>query len=254
MKARGLTYTPGNVRSAFEATGIWPLNERRVLDRDRSETHKAVREPISPSRRFIPANPVHSRAILIHGRRTLRVLQRSTPRSKYSFSLVEKLVKAAERATAENVILTVENENLRRKATSAEDRIKTRSRKELSKAQVITADDVVRIREKQEAKERVIAERRARAAAKRAQAPPGTKPKTATPSSTRNLRAPNKKPRRARKVVILDSPISVCSGGSEWDGIDSEWEDGCGDTGLDEVEETIVVQPAARVLRSSTRG
>ena len=65
------------------------------------------------------------------------MLPRQTPRSKYSITMVQKLLKAVEKATADNVILTVENENLRLKATSAEDRVKTRSRKELSKAQVV---------------------------------------------------------------------------------------------------------------------
>ena len=51
--------------------------------------------------------------------------------------------------------------------------MKTRSRKELSKAQVITTEDVVRLREKQEARERATAERQARATVKRAQAPFG---------------------------------------------------------------------------------
>ena len=84
--------------------------------------------------------------------------------------MVEKLLKAAEKATAENVILSVENANLRLKATATEDRQKTRSRKELSKAQVITPGDVVRIRQEQEGRERVAAERKARAMLKQAQA------------------------------------------------------------------------------------
>ena len=61
---------------------------------------------------------------------------------------MQKLVKAAEKATADNVILTIENENLRKKATTAEDRAKTWSRKELSKAQVISSENVVCLREK----------------------------------------------------------------------------------------------------------
>ena len=254
MKAREMTYCPGNIRSAFAATGIWPVNERRVLDREQPETQGPMRKPTSPSRHPIPATPMHGQAILMHGRRTLKVLPRQTPRSKYSYTMVQKLLKAAEKATADNVILTVENENLRLKATSAEDRVKTRSHKELSKAQVVDAEDVVCLREKQEAREWATAERQARAAAKRAGAPSGTMPKTATPSSSHNRRTSNKKPRGARKVVIIDSPISICSGDSEWDRIDSEWEDGNAEVGEEGVEDTIVVQPAARVLRSSAKG
>ena len=55
------------------------------------------------------------------------------------------------------MFLTIENQNLRKKAMCAEDRVKNRSQKELSKAQVIEVEDVVRIREKQEEKERAAA-------------------------------------------------------------------------------------------------
>ena len=55
-------------------------------------------------------------------------------------------------------------------------------------------------------------------------------------------------------MVIIDSPISICSGDSKWDRIDSEWEDGNAEVGKEGVEDTIVVQPAAQVLRSSAKG
>ena len=46
MEAREKTYTPCNIKRAFEAIGIWPLNERRVLDQRRSETRVPVRTPV----------------------------------------------------------------------------------------------------------------------------------------------------------------------------------------------------------------
>ena len=260
MKARQMTYTIANVRSAFAATGISPVNESRVLDRSETSMSRSVRAPSAAggSHRVVPATPGHGRAIMIHGRRTLKVLPRQTPTSKYSYAMVEKLLKAAEKATAENVILSVENANLRRKATAAEDRQKTRSRKELSKAQVITAEDVVRIRREQEGREQVAAERKARAVLKQAQAssrgPADAIPKTATPRSPRGVRGSNKRQGAARKVVMLESPIAIDSGESEWGGIDSEWESGDSDGGLEGAEDTIAVQPAARTLRSTTRG
>lgn len=259
MKARGLTYKPGNIKSAFAATGIWPLNERRVLDLGRSETRGTVPHKPTPSRfhRVIPATPVHGRAILIHGRRLMKALPRQTPHSKYCHSMVEKLHKAAAKATADNVILTIENQNLRKKATSAEDRVKTRSRKELSKAQVIEVEDVVRIREKQEEKERAAAERKERAALKQAQAPPpklrAAKPKRATTPSPRIPQTPNKRQTKAKKVVFDDSPISIDSDGSEWAGIDAEWEDDDLEDRFDGAEDSILVQPAPQTLRRTTR-
>ena len=258
MKARRKTYTKRNIQRAFEATGIWPMNERRILDHTRSETRKPMRTPASRSHRVIPVTPGHGRAILIHGRYTMNVLPRQTPRSIYAYGMVEKLYKAAAKATAQNVILTIENANLRQKATSAADRAKARSRKELSKARVMDADDVLRIREEQEEKEWLAAERQARVALKKGKAPAlkpsRTTPKTALAGSSRNLRTPNKQRPAAKKVVIDDSPITVDSDDGEWNGIDSEWEDGELPGGDDGVEDTIIVEPELRALRRSARG
>ena len=81
--------------------------------------------------------------------------------------------------------------------------VKTRSRKEVSKAQVVTVEDVVRIRDEQEAREQAAKERRERAALKRAQAAPRqtktTIPNPDTPASSRNLRCSNKKKKKARR-------------------------------------------------------
>ena len=245
MKRRTMTYTHQNVTSAFEATGIWPLNARRVLNRNNFD---ASTSPSGRSR-AVPATPRHGRAIMIHGRRLLHALPCQTPQSKHRFEMVQKLLKAAARATAENVILNVENENLRRKATAEEDMVKTRSRKELSKAQVVTVEDVVRIRDEQEAREQ--------AALKRAQAAPRqtktTIPNPGTPASPRNLRRSNKKKKEGRKVRIQDSPISIESSESDWQEIDTDWESKGSNGGDDELEETIIVQPAARTLRNTTR-
>ena len=175
-----------------------------------------------------------------------------------SYQLVQKLFKEAAKATAENVILTVENQTLHQKATATEDRQKTRSRKEMSKAQVITVADVMRIRAEQETREQVAAEKKARAVLKQAQAPSHTTrdtiPKTATPRSPRNVQGSNKWWQEARKVMIAESPISIDSGDSEWGGIDSEWESRDLDNGLGGLEDTIVVQPTTQSLRSTTRG
>ena len=129
MKARGLTYKPGNIKSGFAVTGIWPLNERLVPDLGRSETGGTIPHMATPTHfhRVIPTTPVHGCAILIHGHCVIKAPPRRTPHSKYCHSMVEKLLKAAAKATADNVILTIENQNLRKKATCAEDRVKTRS-------------------------------------------------------------------------------------------------------------------------------
>lgn len=51
--------------------------------------------------------------------------------------------------TVKNIVSMFENGNLRKKATSAIDREKSESRKEMSKARVIPAYDVMRIRVEQ---------------------------------------------------------------------------------------------------------
>ena len=259
MKAREKTYIPRNIKRVFEATGIWPLNKLRVLDQRRSETRVPMRTPVaSRSLRFVPATPGDGSAILIHGRHTLNVLPPQSPHSIYCYEMVSKIFKPAARATADNVILAVDNENLRRKAASAEDRLRTRSRKELSKAQVIEVADVIRIREAQEAKERLATKRKARAVEKEAQAS-GVKPsrassKTGAASSSRDVSIPNKSQTTAQKVVIEDLPVSIHSDGGEWGGIDTEWEEADFTGGDNVVEDTIVVQAPARVLQSTARG
>ena len=55
----------------------------------------------------------------------------------------------------------------------------------------------------------------------------------------------NKDQGAASKVVSLESPMAIESGDSEWGGIDSEWESGDFDKGLEGAEDTNVVQAVA---------
>ena len=90
------------------------LGDLLGLDLGRSETRGTMPHEATPSRfhHVIPTTPVHGRAILIQGRRVMKALPRQTPHSKYCHSMVEKLLKAAAKATADNVIHTIENQNL----------------------------------------------------------------------------------------------------------------------------------------------
>ena len=54
-------------------------------------------------------------------------------------------------------------------------------------------------------------------------------------------------------MVVLDSPTTIYSEDSDWGGIDTEWEEGDLDAADEGVEDTIIVQPAARGLRSAAR-
>ena len=247
MKARGMTCTQKNILSAFEATGIHPVNERRVMDPD---AKKAAASAKVPRPKFpVPATPAHGRSIIIHGRRTLKALPDATPRSQYNKLLVEKLVNAAARATADNVVLAMENLTLRQKATSAADRAKTRSRKELSKAQVISSANVVKIREKQEQKEKEAAEKKARAAERRAKT---------NESFLKKIRAkatpPKKRNKQKKKKVVIDCE-SVDSGSeNNSEGVwEEQWSSGGeGNAPGSDIEEVIVVA-TTRITRSRSR-
>ena len=246
MKARGMTYTQKNILSAFEATGIHPVNERRVID---PNAKKVVVLAKVPRPKFsVPATPAHGWSIIIHGWRTLKALPDATPHSQYNKLLVEKLVNAAARATADNVILAMENLTLRQKATTATDRAKTRSRKELSKAQVISSGDVVKIREKQEKKEKEAAEKKMRAAKRRAKANENFLKKTQAKATFKKNRNKQKK-----KVVIdLESTDSGSENNSEgvWE---EQWSSGGeGNAPGSDIEEVIVVA-TTQITRSRSR-
>jgi len=135
-----------------------------VLSPKKSTFSLNIKQPATKPEFRVPVTCSHGRSILIHGRKTLNALPNSTPKSKYNYSLVTKLHNAAARATADNVILAIENANLREKATSAADRAKTKSRKEMSKVQVISVEDVLRLRQGVEEKDRILAEGKARTA------------------------------------------------------------------------------------------
>ena len=184
----------------------------------------------------------------MHGRQTLRALPDATPHSRHNKLLVEKLVNAAAKATADNVVLAMENLTLRQKATSAADRAKTRSRKELSKAQLVCAADVVKLRNEQENREKAAAERRARAAEKRALSNENAIKKSrakAPKAQTKNLR-------KKKKVVSkYESSDSASENDSEsfWE---ERWSSGGEDQSTGGDLEEVIVVATSRTTRSRT--
>ena len=85
-----MTYLKKNILSAFEATGISPLNERHVLAPE-EKLHciaATTTTAIKKQEFLIPKTPKHGRSILIHGRKTLAALPKSTPKSRYYHALV----------------------------------------------------------------------------------------------------------------------------------------------------------------------
>ena len=81
--------------------------------------------------------------------------------------MVEKLARAAERATAENVILREEVKKLRSREAITHEVGKTKSRKVLSKALIVLVEDVIRLREADDKKETKKKAKKERAQAKK---------------------------------------------------------------------------------------
>ncbi|KAL0630689.1 hypothetical protein Q9L58_010463 [Maublancomyces gigas] len=92
----------------------------------------------------------------------MNLLADGTPRSKLKCGMVGKLVTAAAAAIAENVILVTENTRLRKRAMTAEEKQKSKSRKHLSKGRVISAEVVVRLKLAAVAKKQLLTEKTAR--------------------------------------------------------------------------------------------
>lgn len=77
-----MTYTQKNILSAFEATGIHPVNERWVINPE--EEKKAIAQPTSAPKFKIPVTSAHSWSIILHGCWTLKALPDATPQSKFN--------------------------------------------------------------------------------------------------------------------------------------------------------------------------
>ena len=242
-----MTYTKKNILSAFEATGISPLNERRVLPPEEKlhRTAATTTTAIKKQEFLVPKTPKHGRSILIHGRKTLAALPKSTPKSRYHHALVEKLFNAAAQAKADNVILTIENQNLRSKATSAADKEKTKSRKEMSKARVISVQDVLRIREEQQKKEEINAQKKAKTAERRAAKTAKLIAPASTPKPKRNTK---KSPTLEHSSDIL--ALENLNIASEQD---SDWVESGDDTPYQAGNSSVITHTGQRITRSRYR-
>ena len=170
-----MTYTVKNISSAFEATGIWPLNSRRVLNIMRDKDNPPNLSPAKQTSAsasgipIIPRTPYHGKSLASHTPRTVALFQRNSPSasSSHQKTMVEKLARAAERATAENVILREEVKKLRSRGAITSEIGKTKSRKVLSKALIVTVEDVIRLREADDKKETEKQAKKERANAKK---------------------------------------------------------------------------------------
>jgi hypothetical protein len=176
----------------------------------------------------IPRTPRHGKSIASHTKHTLALLNEDTPKKKHAKAMVQKLAIAAAEAAAQVVVLQQELDYLRQKNKAATDSLKVHSRKVLSKALVVTAEEVVRLREKWEEREKKKAEKAATkaAAALRASDKSTTVPSKTTLKSATNTGKPRGRPKKkvtlVPKVVVLElDEDSEC----QWEEVDEVYSD-----------------------------
>jgi hypothetical protein len=146
IPARKLAYTKANVLSTWKLDGIHPFNPNKVL-----RSWKAEAEA-SPKSIAIPITPRTSRVSWAHTKQALALIQGRTLSAEKLKVQIAKMVKALQQAITNKEI----NEHLHqqyRQAVSSVSTAATNDRRRLTKARVITTEDVVRLRVEREAAE-----------------------------------------------------------------------------------------------------
>lgn len=90
----------------------------------------------------------------------MNLIPDGTPLSKLKCEMVEKLVTAAAAAISDNMMLTTENTRFGKRAITAEEKQKSKSRMQLSKARVINTDNVIQLQLAAAAMHRLLIEKR----------------------------------------------------------------------------------------------
>ena len=100
-----------------------------------------------------PRTPYHGKSLASYTQHTVALFKSQLPSTSHQKLMVEKLAQAANKATAENVILGSEIEQLQQQTIQIAGIMKTKSQKVLSSALLVLAADVVRLREESDRKE-----------------------------------------------------------------------------------------------------
>jgi hypothetical protein len=181
--------------SAFEATGIWPLNPRKILDR---QSHTVTRQTDQSGTTVQFSTPRHSRGVSRLQRDALHLVTRDTPSSRQLKTLIERLGRSAAGALAEK---DLGEEMLRDLRSQAKDVsvAATKDRRHLTKARVITHADVVALRE-----ERLRLDRQKEERAKKRQQKAAVKAATSAASSSGATKATVKRSQRTQVVELSD--------------------------------------------------
>src|SRR5438876_10940366 len=104
--ARAKAYTVKNIISAFEKTGIWPFNPRRVLGEVINKKRTETKVVSSSAESAIPETPKTTRQVACLVRYGIGLIDEKDERSKKLQGILEKLGKTGEAVLTDNVLLT----------------------------------------------------------------------------------------------------------------------------------------------------
>ena len=144
-RARVAAYTKNNIFSAFEATGIWPLNPRKVF-LQQSRTMTRIESLPATSTPLLSATPREPRAVSGLARSALHLVTQQSPSYLKLKALVAQLGSSPQSALAHKEF---GEEMLRTLCSGAKDTnvVAAKDRRHPGKACVYTAEDVVQLRE-----------------------------------------------------------------------------------------------------------
>jgi len=98
-RARAATYTKNNILSAFEPTGVWPLNPREVFLWQSQNITRFDSLPATPTP-LLSATPRQPRAVSLLDHSALHLVTRQSPLSFILKALVAQLERSAQGALA----------------------------------------------------------------------------------------------------------------------------------------------------------
>lgn len=144
FEARRRAYTSQNILSAWAKAGIVPFNPRRVLN--------PVASPVKKSGFLVsgPTTPRNTRMARSTAKEALALVRGGSASAQKLRDLIHQLDKGLQISLTEKDIGDHINAQFR-KSVAKKGRTATNDRKQLSKARVITTEDVARLREQREA-------------------------------------------------------------------------------------------------------
>lgn len=146
FEARRRTYTKHNILAAWEKAGIQPLNPRRVLNTLVSPLIKPTTFAVSG-----PTTPRTTRMARSTSKEALSLIKGSTDSALKLRALIYQLDKGLQMSITEKEIGDHISAQFRKSVAKRAGKASTADRKQLSKARVITTEEVVRLREAREA-------------------------------------------------------------------------------------------------------